>query len=115
MKSTTQTVIGIRNVGEAADNGTIHAGTLKECLMFLIERVGEISMASRIQICLARNKADCELGLGTARSNRIDADMKDTLASLLNGLDQDDLAGDPAKIGKGEPGFNDPEDDWIQP
>lgn len=109
MRSNTQIVMGIRNVGDAADNGEIHSGTLKECLMWGIEKIGSISMARRIVLVIGRNEDEVNVGLDLKRGNaRITVDMQSMLDKLMDGVDGESTEIRPA-------GWKDPEDDWIQP
>jgi len=64
MRASTTVIIGMRNIGDAADLGTFHEMTLRDALAQMIQWMGNISMATRLQVVVARNQEEANRGLG---------------------------------------------------
>jgi len=84
MKPTTEVVLGYRNIGDSKDQGTIvPAAPLKEQLLHLIQHLGNVTMATRLQISIARNESDARRGIEPERKSRAGNSMADDLAKAL--------------------------------
>lgn len=116
MRLSTQVCVGIRNVGDARDQGDFFQGTLKDALVWQINKLQELSIAKRIQIVYGRNMDDARLGLDLGRSTLSTniGKYSDLFADILDGPD-DDISD--SQTVSGEPSASggvalDPRDDW---
>lgn len=115
MRATTTVILGYRNIGDAADTGTFHEMTLREALAQLIQYLGQVSMATRIQVTLARNMEEAKRGLGlTVGKGRGSAAANlSLLESLIGDIDDSKFAGTD-EIAHTAPPVRDPRDTYQE-
>lgn len=94
MRANTFVHAGIRNIGDSQDSGTFYEGTVRDCVMWLATQLGTIVMAQRINIAIARTRAEVERGLHSkfAGHQKVDVTMTQMLESVFAdmGVDEDD-------------------------
>lgn len=82
MKASTIIYVGIRNIGERSDPGQIFNGTLKESVLWLAQRLNEVTMADRIAVGIGRDESGARKAFETIRG----ASSKTLLDSETLGL-----------------------------
>ena len=70
MKSDTQTILGIRSVGDGDAKPIIESMTTIEAVKTIARFVVESTMTKRFQFCMARSRDEVMVGLGLSKSNR---------------------------------------------
>lgn len=91
MKPTTEVFMGYRNVGDSKDKGTtVPAAPLKEQLLVLIQYLGSVTMATRVQIVFGRNESDIQRGLDSERKTKSGGAMMDELNAALAAMGMSD-------------------------
>ena len=68
MKSSTQIVLGVNNVGDASDAPQFFEGSFTDSILFLAKFLGPRSMASRFDIVLARTVDEAKESLARRRT-----------------------------------------------
>lgn len=118
MRLNTGVVIGIRNVGDARDQGEFFSGTLRDALGWILDKVQSKSMAKRMQIVIARNEDECRVGLDLGKST-LTAQMGkySSLFAAALGDDDDEPESEVAEQlvtaeRSGSDRLPDPRDDW---
>lgn len=97
MRLTTTVCIGIRNVGDAADQGDFFTGTLKDALAWQIDKMQKLSIARRIEVVFGRNEDEVRVGLNLSKSTTTlqMAKYSSLFADILDSdslIDADELA-----------------------
>ena len=92
MRPTTQVHAAIRNVGDSRDKGQFFEGPLRDAMLWIASQLGEVQMATRIQIGVARNRSDVEDAIQIKRSGsaQLTEDLAAMLESVLKDNDSDD-------------------------
>jgi hypothetical protein len=98
MKSNTNVFVGIRNIGDSNDNGTIWQGPLREGILWLAEQLGTATMQKRFAIGIGRDEQGARAALELQRgSNRLNTmELGDELDRLLSGESIDEVLDDVA-------------------
>lgn len=93
MKSNTEVWVAIRNIGNANDSGEVMNGPLKDCMMWLMTRIGATTMATRIVIGIGRDESSARAAIQTKRNGaRLDAsEFGDSLDRIFAGESVDDV------------------------
>lgn len=71
MKLTTKVHAAARNVGDARDSGELFHGELREVIEWLIAKLAKTSMATRIEICLARTQEEAAKSIGKSGGGKM--------------------------------------------
>lgn len=96
MKSTTNVFIAVRNIGDSQDQGDCFEGSLAQSILWLAQKLSDISMAGRIVVGIGRNRDDALRGINVKSAGKaiLDDDMKAMLDSVFAGnSSEDDFAG----------------------
>ncbi len=100
MKSNTEVVVGIRNVGDKNDQAQFFSGTVADSLTFIVQWLGKRSMASRIELVLARSEEEARNSLRIRERSitRIDSndDLMVNLQKMLEQAEEVDVTHDVA-------------------
>ena len=88
MRSNTEIVMGINNVGDSKDRPEIFNGTFAQSIVHLAKWISERSIASRIDIVLARSEEEARQGLRIREQDNgktiIDDSIMDVFQSILD-------------------------------
>lgn len=82
VKQSTTVHAAIRNVGDSSDFGQAKSGTLKECLVWMVQELSKATMKKRFQISLARDESEAMVGLGFGKNHP--AQTKSVVDSLID-------------------------------
>lgn len=101
MKANTVIHIAIRNIGDAQDQGEAAELPLSQAILWVAQKLANMSMAGRIVIGIGRNQEDALRGISakSAGKQAMNEDMKALLDSVFSGeTDAETAAGRGSQI-----------------
>lgn len=89
MRATTHVEIGLRNTGDSQAEIQYFSGPLKDGILWLATQFATITMATRIDLVVARNREEINRGLANSRAgkSKISAEMQTMLDDMMNQIE----------------------------
>lgn len=92
MKSTTNIWIAIRNIGDSQDRGETFNGTVTESILWMAQKLAQMSMAGRIVLGIGRNESDALKGIDVKNAGK--TAINDDMEAMLKGVFKDSAESD---------------------